>query len=176
MHCFSGINVARDQNGRLGVPAHDMLAGTGDHGFFVVGRSTFFRHDRRFERFQHDGMKRVFKGFLYWHLKYLKQDFGFGNYELEGNPNSRYSKKKKGLWQVRVLGEAEVQRTLADRVRFLSLIAMLSSKNRIRLGQARSIARHGLPELLETVASRIRQAQGGYWGDKGCPDLWPSGK
>src|SRR5690606_27208478 len=45
---------------------------------------------RRYERFERGGLKRVFSGFLYWHLKYLKQGEGFANYELEQNPDGRY--------------------------------------------------------------------------------------
>ncbi len=93
MYCFSGLNVMRAQDGRLAIPASDPVSGSGDIGFFQVTPQTYFSHDRRFERFNRGSAKRQFCGFLYWHLKYIKADMGFGNYELNVNPNSRYARR-----------------------------------------------------------------------------------
>ena len=97
MHCFSGLNLFRRPNGALGILASDPISGGGDIGFFRVTDQTYFTHDRRFERFQRGGARRRFVGFLYWHLKYMKDDMGFGNYDLELNPTSRYAKRKAAL-------------------------------------------------------------------------------
>lgn len=93
MYCFSGLNLARGASGRFLVPSVAMISGTGDIGFFRVAPDTFFRHDERYERFDRGGLKRVFSGFLYWHLKYLKQGEGFANYELDQNPGGRYMRQ-----------------------------------------------------------------------------------
>ncbi len=94
MWCFSGLNLARKVDGSLGIPMAFPISGSGDIGFFTPTRSTRFRHDRRFERFHRGGISRRFVGFLYWHMKYLKCDEGFVNYDLMGNPESRYHKKR----------------------------------------------------------------------------------
>ncbi len=97
MFCFSGLNVFRREDGSLGILQRDPVSGGGDIGFFRVTPQTCFVHDRRFERFQRGGAKRSFAGFLYWHLKYIKADMGFGNYELSRNPGSRYARRKAAL-------------------------------------------------------------------------------
>jgi hypothetical protein len=97
MHCFSGLNLFRRPNGEIEILASDPISGGGDIGFFRVTDQTCFTHDRRFERFQRGGARRRFVGFLYWHLKYLKDDMGFGNYDLDLNPASRYAKRKAAL-------------------------------------------------------------------------------
>lgn len=97
MHCFSALNVFRRADGSLGILASDPISGGGDIGFFRVTPQTYFTHDRRFERFQRGGVRREFAGFLYWHLKYMKDDMGFGNYDLQTNPSSRYAKRKAAL-------------------------------------------------------------------------------
>ena len=97
MHCFSGLNLFRRPDGEWGILAADPISGNGDIGFFRVTPDTYFTHDRRFERFRRGGLRRSFAGFLYWHLKYVKADMGFGNYDLEINPTSRYAKRKAAL-------------------------------------------------------------------------------
>jgi hypothetical protein len=97
MACFSGLNLARDAAGKVGVLAREPFSGNGDIGFFAVSEETYFAHDQRFERFNRGGLKRRFAGFLYWHLKYLKPDLGYGNYDLASNPDSRYGRKLAAL-------------------------------------------------------------------------------
>ena len=92
--CFSGLNLARRKDGTLGIPMADPISGNGDIGFFTPTSKTVFIHDHRFERFNNGGIPRRFCGFLYWHMKYLKNDAGFANYELKKYPDSRYQKKK----------------------------------------------------------------------------------
>lgn len=95
--CFSGVNLARDAQGRLGILAREPFAGSGDHWIFPVRPDTWFVHDRRFERLQHPAMPRRFWGFAYWHLKHLKPEFGFANYDLAENPQSRYARRLAAL-------------------------------------------------------------------------------
>ena len=97
MHCFSGLNLFQRPDRSLGILQRDPISGGGDIGFFRVTPKTLFKHDRRFERFQRGGQRRHFCGFLYWHLKYLKSDMGFGNYALDDNPNSRYAKRQAAM-------------------------------------------------------------------------------
>jgi hypothetical protein len=100
MLSFSGLNLCRKSEPKattLGVLRSDPISGNGDIGFFRVTENTYFEHDRRFERFRRGVMKRRFSGFLYWHLKFLKHDMGFGNYELDKNPDSRYARRLKLL-------------------------------------------------------------------------------
>lgn len=94
MLCFSGLNLIRRPDNSIGVLAKAPISGNGDIGFFRVTPKTHFFHDHRFERFHRGGAKRRFVGFLYWHLKFLKDEMGFANYELDKNPSSRYAKRK----------------------------------------------------------------------------------
>ncbi len=111
-HCFSGFNIARAEDGSLGIPAFDPVVGGGDHGYFVASEDTRFYYDKRFERFGRGEMKRRFVGFFYWHLKYLKQGQGFVNYELGANPTSRYARKKQQFDQSGLLDLPQTCRNL----------------------------------------------------------------
>jgi len=136
MLCFSGINLFRAPAGRLGVLARDPVAGGGDHGFFDVSESMFFTHDPRFERAPRFRSKRMFCGFLYWHLKYMKVGLGFANYELESNPRSRYAKRRAwfdGHPEVIELGELKRRVTPSCLARAAALV---SSKERIAVDRA----------------------------------------
>jgi hypothetical protein len=95
MACFSGFNLDRDADGTVGLPVRELFSGGGDIGFFKVSPTTYFVHDPRFESFRRPGLKRHFTDFVYWHLKYLKAEHGFANYDLATNPNSRYQAKLK---------------------------------------------------------------------------------
>ena len=97
MYCFSGLNLFPASDGNLGILDSDPISGGGDIGFFPVTNHTYFVHDRRFERFRRGSLRREFAGYLYWHLKYLKRDMGFGNYELDKNPQSRYARRHTAL-------------------------------------------------------------------------------
>lgn len=103
MHCFSGLNIARDAAGRIGVPAVEKVSGNGDIGYFRVAEDTHFYRDPRFERFGRGKLRRIFAGYFYWHLKFLKSGEGFGNYELGANPDSRFAKKRVEFDKTRLL-------------------------------------------------------------------------
>jgi hypothetical protein len=112
LHCFSGLNLMRNSDGGLALPEFDLVSGAGDIGFFHVSEKTRFIHDRRFERFRRGGLKRRFAGYLYWHLKYLKREHGFGSYELARNPNSRFARKKHRFSRSAALTMAQAKTAL----------------------------------------------------------------
>lgn len=132
MHCFSGLNLAADRQGRLAVPAFAAISGGGDIGFFRVGPDTFFRHGRKYERFGRGGLERHFAGFLYWHLKFLKQGQGFANYELESNAGGRYARRLTELRGSEMLDPAQLRRHAAPRIGD-RLLACVSEKRRMIL-------------------------------------------
>ncbi|MEI8146030.1 MAG: glycosyl transferase [Alphaproteobacteria bacterium] len=103
MRCFSGLNLARDDEGRIGIHAGTPFSGNGDIGFFAMTPDAFFTHDRRFEDFNKYKFKRVFSGFAYWHMKYLKTGEGFANYELDRGRNRRFAKKRRDFEETRAV-------------------------------------------------------------------------
>ncbi|WP_274426614.1 hypothetical protein [Chelativorans sp. YIM 93263] len=155
MHCFSGINLMRDGDSGMAIAGHDTIAGNGDHGFFRVTSNTYFTHDKRFERLERDGAKRVFWGFLYWHLKYLKPSLGFANYELKANPESRYGKKLDAARRAATLDPDAFLSRIGRYDPMLALEAVFSSKQRIRLAQRHALREGGLPEPLSAVEQRL---------------------
>jgi len=141
--CFSGLNLARDAAGKLGILAREPFAGSGDHWIFPVCPDTYFVHDRRFERLQHPGLPRRFRGFAYWHLKHLKPGFGFANYDLAQNPQSRYARRLAALeTDHAVIGTAGLGKATAP-------------------GPGGWLAAHGLPapDRDRIIAARARAAR-----------------
>ncbi|MBX9991634.1 glycosyltransferase [Phreatobacter oligotrophus] len=97
MLCFSGLNLVRDEAGLIGIHADTPFSGNGDIGFFAMTPDAYFVHDRRFEDFRKYHFRRVFAGFAYWHMKYLKTGLGFANYEIDSGANRRFAKKEKAF-------------------------------------------------------------------------------
>lgn len=93
MLCVSGFNLFKDESG-LGVLAAAPLVGNGDHGYFEVSERTYFLNSIRHEVFTHRHLRRRFTDLTYLHGKYLKPQFGFGNYDLERLPLSRFARKR----------------------------------------------------------------------------------
>ena len=93
MLCVSGFNLFRDAT-RLGVLAAVPLVGNGDHGYFEVSERTYFRNSVRHEVFTHRHLNRRYVDVTYLHGKYLKPEFGFGNYDLQRLPQSRFARKR----------------------------------------------------------------------------------
>ncbi|HEY8596255.1 MAG TPA: hypothetical protein VIL84_13515 [Devosiaceae bacterium] len=157
MHCFSGLNLARRAEGTLGVTASNPISGNGDIGFFPVSEKTVFGHDRRFETFRHDGLRREFVGFLYWHLKYLKKGNGFDNYELSDNPESRYHKQRERFRGSEIVTVEEVAARLGAKQTQVWLLSPFIDKARLRRDQIKCL-RSGLPsEDLITADRRLSQ-------------------
>jgi len=134
--CFSGINLARDETGKVGVLRREPFVGTGDHFFFEVTPETRFIHHPRFEDFHH-GRRRVFTDFTYWHLKFLKPDFGFANRDLESGGNPRFERKRQEfLADRRVISLAEL-RAAAPTLIDLATMLPLPEKARLKVDRWR---------------------------------------
>lgn len=112
MHCFSGLNIAPGPDGKLGIPAFERVSGNGDIGYFYADEDIFFHRDPRFERFGRGKLRRVFRGYFYWHLKFMKSGEGFRNYELTENPESRFAKKRGEFEKTRLMTLAETIREM----------------------------------------------------------------
>jgi len=138
MHCFSGINLIRDAQGQLHVPAAAPVSGKGDIGYFRVTEQTRFIHDTRFERFARGDFPRRFAGWFYWHLKYLKSGEGFANYELDSNPDSRYVRRRARLKSGALWGLAETRKALPPGP-LRRLRAVFDSKERLGVARDASI-------------------------------------
>ncbi|MFN3766060.1 MAG: hypothetical protein ACK4R3_10870 [Aliihoeflea sp.] len=155
--CFSGINLARGADGSVGVPAHEPLVGTGDHFLFEVRPDTSFRHDPRFEHFNHAD-PRVFGDITYWHLKYLKAGLGFANYELDETPNPRFERKKKRLMENRRL--LTVKALAAQQPAWAGLARHLPLPEKTRLKLARAACLRTDPPALDLDLAALRSATG----------------
>ncbi len=157
--CFSGINLARDEAGRAGVLAREPFVGGGDHFFFEVTSETRFIHNPRFEDFHH-GKRRVFADFTYWHLKYLKPDFGFANRDITGGGNPRFARKRREfLADRRVISLTELRMrapTLVD----LATMLPLPEKARLKVDRWRRFlaAPPEEAELDRALAAAVRGA------------------
>ena len=137
MACFSGINLARNEQGRVGVLRREPYSGSGDIGVFPVTPDTYFVHDRRFEVLQLAGLRRRFHSFVYWHLKYLKPEFGFANYDLKDNPQSRYARRLEAHRSDREVIELGELAALENRPHLL----MFTERQRIVAARGREAAR-----------------------------------
>lgn len=140
MYSFSGLNLMAGPDGGLGIPENDPVSGSGDIGFFTVRPDSVFTHDRRFERVPRIGFQRIFSGFLYWHLKYMKTGHGFANYELEANPESRYAARQAAFAEdrIRLLGLPQLAERM-DAGPALRLSAIFSRKSALILDRNRWI-------------------------------------
>ncbi len=154
MLSFSGINLIADPRGGLAVPRQDMLAGTGDHGYFEVTEDTVFTHDHRFERAPRPAGRRRFCGFLYWHLKYLKAGLGFANYDLQENPNSRFARRKTRLETRREVLDLPELRQLVRPGLGMQAAALLGEKQRIVRDRAQALPSSFPDESLEAALRR----------------------
>jgi len=87
--CYSGINLVKSPDGRLGVFCNLPFAGNKDCFFFPVSEETFFSQAPRYEVLHTPGYKKRYAGILFFHLKFLKSNYGLDNYNLAENPDSR---------------------------------------------------------------------------------------
>ncbi|WP_446446473.1 hypothetical protein [Shewanella sp. 1180_01] len=82
IYTFSGVNLALDANGKLGVFQQEPLVGTGDHMYFPVSSKIYFSQEKDFESFHFvEKNEKKYMGIMYFHLKYLKEGCGFVNLE-----------------------------------------------------------------------------------------------
>lgn len=85
IYTFSGVNLAFDTNEKLGVYKREPLVGTGDHMYFPVSSEIYFSQEKNVEAFRFVGRKieKKYMGIMYFHLKYLKNGYGFLNLSQE---------------------------------------------------------------------------------------------
>jgi len=85
LYTFSGINLVRTGEASVAVYDNLPLVGTGDIMYFPVSRDITFQQVHDFEKMIIGGprLQKEYVGLLYFHLKHLKADFGFGNMTLE---------------------------------------------------------------------------------------------
>jgi hypothetical protein len=140
--CVSGINIALDEDGQLGILAYEPFVGSGDQGYFQVTPETHFVHDPRFERLQYGSMRRKFAGFAYWHLKYLKSGFGFANREIEMGQNPRFERKYRTFLANRKVHATSEIRFRARVHALLLSILPISEKWELRANRSASFCKN----------------------------------
>lgn len=160
MLCFSGINLVRGESG-YEILESEAFCGTGDHGFFEVTENTFFTHGPKHEIFSRRGVRRVYTSLVYLHCKFLKESFGFHNYELSDNPDGRYQRKLQRFLKSRRGVELEAfVRRYRHLGRFGRIASLLSEKPGIILGRAVNLARDlgdvDLDDVMEQAAALER--------------------
>ena len=81
LYTFSGINLVRTGEASIAVYDNLPLVGTGDIMYFPVSSSITFKQINDFEKMVIGGprLQKEYIGLLYFHLKHVKADFGFGN-------------------------------------------------------------------------------------------------
>ena len=89
---YSGLNIIPDSESKPAIYKNNMFSGNADICFFPVSTETYFVHDERFELFTSNIKQKKYVGLLYFHLKFLKENYGFNNYDIVNNPDSRYAK------------------------------------------------------------------------------------
>jgi hypothetical protein len=156
---FSGLNLARDAAGRLGILGSDPFAGNGDHWVVPLRPGVWFTKDRRFERLRLGGLKRRFHSICYWHLKALKPEFGYANYDLAQNPDSRYARRLAALEAERtVIDLRELARRADPRRNPLHRLALLGlpvpPRDRVMAERARMAARDFAEAELKALLER----------------------
>ena len=90
LYTFSGVNLVRTGNTSVAVYDNLPLVGTGDIMYFPVSRHITFQQVHEFEKMVQTGprLEKEYIGLLYFHLKHVKTDFGFGNMEPERRAQS----------------------------------------------------------------------------------------
>jgi len=157
LECFSGLNLMRGPGGQLGINSRVIFSGIGDVGFFEVNPSRYYTHDRRFEVFRMDGLRRRFAGIAYWHLKYLKTGNGFANYELADNPASRYHRQKQRFVESTALSLSEARVICRPRPWYLDLLPAVSARSALRRAQREALVAGHPEETLDQVELRLQR-------------------
>ncbi|WP_392441346.1 hypothetical protein [Edwardsiella piscicida] len=85
-----------DNKGGVFLPSNSTFCGmNNDLCIFPVSPKNIFLHSPAFEVMDLSNMKKYGGCFAFYHMKFMKQDMGIGNYLLIDNPNSRYVKISK---------------------------------------------------------------------------------
>ncbi|MDG6771201.1 hypothetical protein QA338_04025 [Glaesserella parasuis] len=89
----SGVNVILE-NDEFYVPSSSKFCGTnGDLCIFRVDVDSIFKKNKETEYLDLSNRKKLENIFAYYHLKFIKSDYGLGNYDFKSNPRSRYLPK-----------------------------------------------------------------------------------
>jgi hypothetical protein len=98
---FKGINLFRNDDG-IYVKADKPWQGLNDHGFFKINDYSIWFKDPecKYELFNLSSQQfiQAVEYPLHYHLKGIKRDKGFNNWDLNDNPNSRYHKIAYNEW------------------------------------------------------------------------------
>ncbi|MFM7849612.1 MAG: hypothetical protein ACKO8N_13830 [Rubrivivax sp.] len=160
MWCVSGFNLFRDGAG-LGVLSATPLVGNGDHGYFEVSERTHFRNSARHEVFTHRHLQRRYVDVTYLHGKYLKPEFGFGNYDLGRLPDSRFARKRAQFEQDhRVEPLSSVLRRYERFPPWTALAHLMPSKWGIRWKRACSLVDQARGIDVDLVMEAARRSAG----------------
>jgi hypothetical protein len=135
--------------------------GKGDIGYFRVTELTRFAHDPRFERFARGDFPRLFAGWFYWHLKFLKSGAGFANYDLAANPGSRYARRLARLQSGALWGLDDTRRALAPGL-VRRLRAAVDAKERLGVARDRALG-EALPHATLTAALDATAPDWRHW-------------
>lgn len=158
MLCVSGFNLFKDASG-MGVLVSAPLVGNGDHGYFEVSEQTHFRNSARHEVFTHRHLHRRYVDLTYLHGKYLKPEFGFGNYDLGRLPASRFARKRARFEQDhRVEPLAQVLRSYEHWPPWPTLARFMPSKWGIRWERACTLASAARGIDLDHVMEAARRS------------------
>lgn len=162
MLCFSGLNLFASPPG-LGILADDPFCGDGDHGYFEVSERTIFRHNRKHETFDHRSLHRRYTSLTYLHCKYLKGGYGFTNYELEDNPDSRFARKRERLEAHR---ETLTLDQLKSSLRYASylrpLLPLMPEKAALKLTRATLFSEQSVALDIDDVMQRAGSAAASF--------------
>lgn len=93
---LSGINII-EQKGKIYVPSNSKYCGAGIHPdriVFRVDKDTVFKKNSNCEYLDCRERKVLKNIFCSYHLKFVKSDFGIGNYNFSDNSNSTYYPKQ----------------------------------------------------------------------------------
>lgn len=83
-----------EQKGKLYVPSSSKFCGTaGDLCLFRVDFDAIYQKWEETEGQNFKNRTKLPNIFAYYHLKFIKNDFGIGNYELSANKKSKYYTK-----------------------------------------------------------------------------------
>ncbi|ARD40822.1 hypothetical protein F8538_05655 [Edwardsiella ictaluri] len=90
-----GVNLI-DNKGELFLPSNSAFCGmNNDLCIFPVSPKNIFLHSPAFEVMNLSNMTKYGGCFAFYHMKFMKEDMGIGNYLLRDNPDSRYLKISK---------------------------------------------------------------------------------
>lgn len=93
---YWGYNLLR-KDGELGVCGSDPYSGKlGDHGIYKVSDKTYYVQEELCEGFV-TNLKTVRLGHAFWHLKYLKKEFGFTNCKTPVGISKMNAVKESGV-------------------------------------------------------------------------------